>query len=191
MFNRSKVDILRFAMSYSCCLISDPGSARLAKETTDSPTGPGRAFFKAEPATNQCIAAAEVMLKDGHKGTNRLSTIACRPGLPLSDAPPADPKFPAQCIAPQRNRTLKARATGQAVCMLKRPIANRPELRRFQLSVQSNIRVIQLRHWTPNLSVIHSLVKRLLSRPRHLGAQLKMALRNREPSVLLIQSDRT
>src|SRR5580692_4887699 len=119
MFNRSKVDILRFAMSYSCCLISDPGSARLAKETTDSPTGPGRAFFKAEPATNQCIAAAEVMLKDGHKGTNRLSTIACRPGLPLSDAPPADPKFPAQCIAPQRNRTLKAHATGQAISELK------------------------------------------------------------------------
>jgi hypothetical protein len=29
-------------------------------------------------ATNQCIAAAEVMLLPGHEGTNPLSTIACR-----------------------------------------------------------------------------------------------------------------
>jgi hypothetical protein len=45
--NRSKVDILRFAMPYSSRLLSDSGSARLAKETTDSPAGSGRTFFKA------------------------------------------------------------------------------------------------------------------------------------------------
>src|SRR3954454_15418252 len=56
---------------------SDPGSARVAKETTDSPAGSCRAFFKADsPPINasQCIAAAEVTLKDGHKAPKRLST---------------------------------------------------------------------------------------------------------------------
>src|SRR5277367_820107 len=46
---------------------SDPGSARLAKGITDSPAGLSRTFFKARLTTNQCIAAAEVTLKDGHK----------------------------------------------------------------------------------------------------------------------------
>jgi hypothetical protein len=50
---------------------SDPGSARLANEMTDSPAGSSRAFCKARAATNQCIATAEVMLKDGHKAPKR------------------------------------------------------------------------------------------------------------------------
>jgi hypothetical protein len=53
----------------------------LPNKATDSPTGSSSAFIQGRLATNQCIAAAEVMLKDGHKGTNRSSTIACRPGL--------------------------------------------------------------------------------------------------------------
>src|ERR1700735_2578607 len=40
----------------------DSGSARLAKNNADSPTGSSRAFFKATTATNQWIAATEVTL---------------------------------------------------------------------------------------------------------------------------------
>jgi hypothetical protein len=58
------------------------GSARLAKETQTLQRGWAGPFFKAaRPATNQCIATAEVMLKGGHKGTKRISTIACRLSL--------------------------------------------------------------------------------------------------------------
>jgi len=58
----------------------DSGSARLAKDyKLSSGVGPG--LFQGWPATIQCIAAAEVMLRDGHKGTKQMSTIACRLGL--------------------------------------------------------------------------------------------------------------
>src|SRR6266567_6870731 len=69
--NRSKVDcfLFVFAMSYSCRLKSDPGSARLAK-TYRLSNGVGPDLLQGRPATNQCIAAAEVMLFDGHSGTN-------------------------------------------------------------------------------------------------------------------------
>ncbi|HYK58803.1 MAG TPA: hypothetical protein VEV85_05180, partial [Bryobacteraceae bacterium] len=59
---------------------SDPGSARLAKKRRLS-NGVVPRLLQGRPATNQCIAAAEVMLFCGHSGTNPLSTIACRPGL--------------------------------------------------------------------------------------------------------------
>ena len=78
--SRSKVDFLRLAMSYSCCLkltqarLGWPRNYRLS-----SGVGPG--LFQGWLATNQCIAAAEVMLKDGHKGAKQMSTIACRLGL--------------------------------------------------------------------------------------------------------------
>ena len=56
------------------------------------------------PATNQYIAAAEVMLNDGHKGTTQLSTIACRLGR-FQLVPGAGHgryrKFLVQFIAPQ------------------------------------------------------------------------------------------
>jgi hypothetical protein len=45
--------------------------------------GIGRDLFQVRPATNQCIATAEVMLFRGHAGTNPKSTVACRPS-PLS-----------------------------------------------------------------------------------------------------------
>lgn len=66
-------------------------------------SGVGPAFFKAGLATNQCIAAAEVMLIDGHKGTKRIATIACRPDLQTIRNPDgARHKFLAQCIARKR-----------------------------------------------------------------------------------------
>jgi hypothetical protein len=53
-------------------------------------------------ATNQCIAAAEVMLKDGHKGTKQMSTIACRLDLRrLERLHWHQRKFLVQYIAPQ------------------------------------------------------------------------------------------
>src|SRR3990172_5527233 len=78
--SRSNVDVLRFAIYHSPVFEIDPGSARLAPKTIDSPTESGLAFFKAGSATNQYIAAAEVMLIGGHNGTKQMSTIACRLG---------------------------------------------------------------------------------------------------------------
>jgi len=83
----------------------DPGSARLAPKTTDSPTESGLAFFKAGSATNQYIAAAEVMLIGGHNGTKQMSTIACRLGrfhlAPSAGQGGYTQKFLVQFIAPQ------------------------------------------------------------------------------------------
>src|SRR5947209_4967723 len=50
---------------------SDPGSARLAKENDRLSSGVEPSLFQGWLATNQCIAAAKVMLKDGHKAPNR------------------------------------------------------------------------------------------------------------------------
>ena len=36
------------------------------RKTTDSPAGSSRTLFRGQHATNQCIAAAEVMLLSGH-----------------------------------------------------------------------------------------------------------------------------
>ena len=72
VFNRSKVDIMRFAMSYFSSLISDPGSACERNDRLSSAFGPH--LFQGRLATNQCTAAAEVMLKGGHKTPN-----GCRP----------------------------------------------------------------------------------------------------------------
>src|SRR6516162_7207822 len=80
LLKRSKVDFFLFAISFSCRLKSDPGSARLAKKRRLY-NGVVPRLLQGRPATNQCIAAAEVMLLCGHSGTNPLSTIACRPGL--------------------------------------------------------------------------------------------------------------
>src|SRR6266567_6831609 len=44
-----------------------PGLGSACEETTDSPARPGRPFSRHWPATNQCIAAAGVMLLNGHK----------------------------------------------------------------------------------------------------------------------------
>jgi hypothetical protein len=61
------VDILRFVMAYSSSLHSDPGSARLAKKLQTLQRGRAGPFSRHWPATNQYIAAAEVMLLNGHK----------------------------------------------------------------------------------------------------------------------------
>ena len=45
----------------------DSGSARLAQENADSPTGSRRAFFKVTGGHQSMERTVEVMLKDGHK----------------------------------------------------------------------------------------------------------------------------
>jgi hypothetical protein len=79
-FNRSKVDILRFAIPYSSSLISDPGSARLAKEMTDSPTGSTQPFSR--PDRHQSMhRGSRSHAERRAQGTKTVSTITCRPGL--------------------------------------------------------------------------------------------------------------
>jgi hypothetical protein len=56
-----------------------------ARRTTEKISGTGVEpnLFQGWIATNQCIAAAEVMLQGGHMAPKRFSTIACRPDLSL------------------------------------------------------------------------------------------------------------
>src|SRR5262245_49844381 len=105
LVSRSNVDFLRLAISCSCGLKSTKVRLGLPK-TTDSPTGSGPHLLQGGPATNQYIAAAEVMLNDGHKGTKQMSTIACPPrSTPISSPPSVGAgtteKFLVQFIAPQ------------------------------------------------------------------------------------------
>ena len=80
----------------------DLGSARLAKGNCKLSNGVESGLFQGAIATNPCITAAEVMLKDGHKGTRQRSTIACRPNLSeLEPSRWARRKFQAPWIAPQ------------------------------------------------------------------------------------------
>src|SRR6266849_491679 len=105
--NRSKVDILRFAMAYSSSLHSDPGSARLAKKLHTLQRGRAGPFSRHWPATNQCIAAAEVMLLNGHKApTVHRPLLAARVLSRLKARGRRRFKFLAQYIAPQGTRLL-------------------------------------------------------------------------------------
>jgi hypothetical protein len=101
-------------MSYSSSLIFRP-EARLGLRKNDRlSSGVRPNLFQGQLATNQCIAAAEVTLKDGHKAPDGFSTIACRLGsASIKTCPSAEEKFPAQCIALQRRNVLKA---GRIVC---------------------------------------------------------------------------
>jgi hypothetical protein len=113
---RSNVDLFCFAISCSCRLESDPGSARLAKnDRLSSGIGPGP--FQGRPATNQCIAEAEVMLLYGHSGTNPLSTIACRPDLQtIRNQPLHRLKFLVQYIARAREYAVLANDSPALCC---------------------------------------------------------------------------
>src|SRR5713226_4243188 len=105
--NRSKVDILRFAMAYSSSLNSDPGSARLAKKLQTLQRGRAGPFSRHWPATNQCIAAAEVMLLNGHKApTVHRPLLAARVLSRLKARGRRRFKFLAQYIATQGTRLL-------------------------------------------------------------------------------------
>src|SRR5882724_9227932 len=105
--NRSKVDILRFAMAYSSSLNSDPGSARLAKKLQTLQRGRAGPFSRHWPATNQCIASAEVMLLNGHKApTVHRPLLAARVLSRLKARGRRRFKFLAQYIAPQGTRLL-------------------------------------------------------------------------------------
>src|SRR3954463_10733459 len=81
VFNRSKVDILLFAMPYSSTLILQLRLGSGCERNERLSSGVVSSLFQGRLATNQCIAAAEVTLKDGHKAPKRLSTIACHPDL--------------------------------------------------------------------------------------------------------------
>src|SRR6266849_7312004 len=105
--NRSKVDILRFAMAYSSSLKSDPGSARLAKKLQTLQRGRAGAFSRHWPSTNQYIAAAEVMLLNGHKApTVHRPLLAARVLSRLKARGRRKFKFLAQYIAHQGTRLL-------------------------------------------------------------------------------------
>jgi hypothetical protein len=82
-FNRSKVDILGFLMPYSLSLNLglDSGSARLAKIMQTLHRGRAGPLCKAGPPPINTSREAEVMLRDGLKGTRHDATIACRLSL--------------------------------------------------------------------------------------------------------------
>jgi hypothetical protein len=83
---------------------SDPGSARLAKTMQTLHRGRAGPLCKAGPPPINTSWEAEVMLRDGPKGTRRDATIACRLRLyPLKrntlDRNPGSRRFPVQYIA--------------------------------------------------------------------------------------------
>jgi hypothetical protein len=58
-----------------------PGLGSACEETTDSPARPGRAFFKALARHQSMHRGSRSHPVKRAQGTNRTSTIACRPGL--------------------------------------------------------------------------------------------------------------
>ena len=81
------------------------GSA--CEETTDSPARPGRAFFKALARHQSIHRGSRSHAVKRAQGTNRTSTIACRPGLvTIKSEGRRRFKFLAQYIAPQGTRLL-------------------------------------------------------------------------------------
>src|ERR1039457_5060914 len=59
----------------------------------------------------------------------------------------------------------------------------------LQLETQCGIRLIKLRNRTSRLGVLHRLLKRLLAGAWHLGLQLQMTLRDREPIAHFLERD--
>ena len=76
-FNRSKVDIPRFAMAYSSSLNLDRGSARLAEKLQTLQRG-RPAFFKAQPRHQSIRRNPRSHAVKRAQGTKRTSTIAPR-----------------------------------------------------------------------------------------------------------------
>src|SRR6266853_652668 len=106
--SRSKVDILCFAMTYSSNLNFRLGLGSACERnyrlSNEAGTGP---FSRHWPATNQCIAAAEVMLLNGHKApTVHRPLLAARVLSRLKARGRRRFKFLAQYIAPQGTRLL-------------------------------------------------------------------------------------
>src|SRR6266403_621180 len=94
-------------MAYSSSQNSDPGSARLAKKLQTLQRGRAGPFARHWPATNQCIAAAEVMLLNGHKApTVHRPLLAARVLSRLKARGRRRFKFLVQYIAPQGTRLL-------------------------------------------------------------------------------------
>jgi len=58
LFNRSKVDILRFLMSYSSSLNFRPRLGSACENSADSPSGQSRAFMQGQPSANQYLAGS-------------------------------------------------------------------------------------------------------------------------------------
>src|SRR5580700_3402373 len=94
LFNRSNVDILRVAISLLLKCEFRPRLGSAGEETTHSPAGLGQAFFKA-PARHQSMhRGSRSHAVKRAQGTNRTSTIACRPGpVTIKLGPGADSSF--------------------------------------------------------------------------------------------------
>src|ERR1700679_3404783 len=79
---RSKVDCFRFAMTHFSCPFSiGPRLGSACPKTHTHQWGRAGPFARTPHATNRYLAAAEVILLNGHSGTKYRSTIACRLGL--------------------------------------------------------------------------------------------------------------
>src|ERR1700730_11745300 len=91
--SRSQVDSFRLAMANSTSTVGLARLGSVGNTYTNSPTGSSLAFSRLPLATTQLIATTEVILCDGHLGTMKQSTIACRAGRP-NYAAAAHPKFP-------------------------------------------------------------------------------------------------